>query len=103
MRYARCPSPRTGRLSRSTPLDWFCLGRSSDNALRAPLPILLASEPCELAGHGSMVDADTETVSSAATNVVTKKVDSNDFRNRRRDKSPRRCRAQVIMIVDGMK
>ena len=30
------------------------------------------------AGHGRMVDADTETVASAAINVVTKKVDSKE-------------------------
>ena len=55
------------------------------------------------AGHGKMVDADRDTVTSAAINVVTKNVDSNDFLNRRRDKSPRRCRAQVIVNMDGMK
>lgn len=65
--------------------------------------MLLAREPCEFAGHGSIVDADTDTVRRAATNVVTKNVDSNDFLNRRRDKSPRRCRAQVIVNMDGMK
>ena len=55
------------------------------------------------AGHGKMVDADRDTVTMAAIKVVTKNVDSNDFLNRRRDKSPRRCRAQVIVNMDGMK
>ena len=62
------------------------------------------------AGHGKMVDADRDTVTSAAINVVTKNVDSNERLDlhrrgrmfRQKDMGPRRKGSAGAAAVDDL-
>lgn len=80
VRCARCPRPPAGRLARSSLLS----SSSSANAPRAFALIRSERPPRPFAGHGRSVDADRDTVASAAQNVTINTLDSSPRRDRAR-------------------